>query len=132
MPARLTAPALCALAAFLSLPIACSQKAVPPPPAAATLGDSNTPEAQREPQSNLPQSPQSPQPDADAQLRALERAIERDRLRLIALITDRTGEKPALREDPELVEIAERLPRLEEELRRLQERHASDGKENSQ
>ena len=53
--------------------------------------------------------------------RALQQAIEADRRRLEDLIAPPQGKSRRLHDDPELIEIAERLPRLEEELRQLKE-----------
>ena len=62
---------------------------------------------------------------------ALERAIEADRARLVELISERAVDDPGLRGSPELVEIAERLPQLEEELRLLRENLAASKAETS-
>lgn len=137
MPPRLSL--LFVWAALLSAPTACSrQAALPPPPIPSPAHQLDQ---QLDPQLDEPtnahehrRAAESPGPgsDSDSQLRALELAIETDRLRLIGLITEREGKKTALRDDPELVEIAERLPRLEKELRRLmQQRKASETREAS-
>ncbi len=137
MPPRLSL--LFVWAALLSAPTACSrQAALPPPPIPSPAHQLDQ---QLDPQLDEPTNAhehrgaaESPGPgsDSDSQLRALELAIETDRLRLIGLITEREGKKTALRDDPELVEIAERLPRLEKELRRLmQQRKASETREAS-
>jgi hypothetical protein len=57
--------------------------------------------------------------NGEARVRALEQAIAADRKQLEELITTPQREERTLREDPRLLEIAERLPRLEEELRKL-------------
>lgn len=95
----LAAIPLTLLTATLLTPLACARHATRPVPVAV--------------------APESDDPAAHAAepLRVLEQAIEADRTRLVALIAERTDESPALRENPELLAIAERLPRLEEELR---------------
>ena len=87
------------LAALLLMPLACARHATPAPPA---------------PVANDPSDPAA---HAAESLRPLEQAIEADRARLVALIAERRDDSPPLRENPELLEIADRLPRLEEELR---------------
>ncbi len=137
MPPRLSL--LFVWAALLSAPTACSRQAALSPPPIPSPAHQLDP--QLDPQLDEPTNAhehrgaaESPGPgsDSDSQLRALELAIETDRLRLIGLITEREGKQTALRDDPELVEIAERLPRLEKELRRLmQQRKASETREAS-
>ena len=114
---RYALPLLWALAAALLVPLACARKAEPEPFASALPGG--------------PEAPISAQ-DAEAVMRALEQAIEADRARLSALITEPASDAPPLRESPELLEIAERLPHMEEELRLLkQQRQRSSSVEAS-
>jgi hypothetical protein len=112
MAARLTVPLLGALAVVLLAPLACARNTGSPQAAAASSGRPET---------------GAPAPTVDA----LERAIEADRARLIELISERAVDDPGLRESPELVEIAERLPQLEEELRLLRENLAASKAETS-
>ena len=93
---RTALPLLCALAASLLAPLACARNPAPEPFASAISGG---PEAQMS------------QQDADAVMRALEQAIEVDRAHLSRLITEQPSDAPPLRENPELLAIALRLPR---------------------
>ena len=106
-----------AAAVVLSTAGASAQDATPPPVGAARPELSGQPNL-RDPG---PGTPSDGAKGPQAEVRALEKAIEADRQRLIVLITQRAGEPPPLRDDPQLLEIAERLPRLEEELRQLKE-----------
>ncbi len=107
MAPRLTVPLFCALALIALAPASHAQSTDPPPAPAPIVDKPNA---------------ETPPASIDARARALEQSIETDRLRLISLITDRMGKDPALRESPELLAIAERLPRMEEELRLLRNR----------
>ena len=117
MPPQHTFAFVAAAVVVLSTTGGGAQEASPPPVEAARPDRSD--------QANLPDpGPGTPSSDAkgpQAEVRALEKAIEADRQRLVALITQRAGDPPPLRDDPQLLEIAERLPRLEEELRQLKE-----------
>ncbi len=64
------------------------------------------------------------QPNVAARIAALRAELQRDRERLEAILsTPITPESPPLRSNPELRRIAKRLPRLQQELREL-EQHA--------
>jgi hypothetical protein len=62
--------------------------------------------------------PAPPPADVEARIESLEAAIARDEEAIKAMISD-PARVPGLREDPELVAIAERLPRLQAELAAL-------------
>jgi hypothetical protein len=116
MPPQNTVAILLATTIVFSTTAARAQDATPPNAA---------PSVQRDQAGQSPElgsaSPSADGKDTPARLHALQQAIEADRQRLIVLITERAGDPPPLRDDPELLAIAERLPRLEEELRVLKE-----------
>lgn len=64
------------------------------------------------------QRPRPPSPEPTARIEALEAAIARDEAAIKAMISD-PARVPGLREDPELLAIADRLPRLQAELAEL-------------
>lgn len=71
-----------------------------------------------------------PDPDRAVRIAELRTAIERDRERLMELVSEpEQPGGPPLYQRPELREIAERLPDLESELRAFDEPAASPGKE---
>lgn len=79
------------------------------PCAMATAQPSNGP--------NAPNGPTPPVAEVAARVRALEAAVEADRRRLLLLVSiPRARSATPLYEEPELKEIARRLPGLQDEL----------------
>ena len=70
------------------------------------------------PTTTAPEPRPAPPADVEARIQRLEAAIARDEEAIKAMISD-PARVPGLREDPELVAIAERLPRLQAELAAL-------------
>ena len=83
--------------------------------ATASIGCASSPAAQ----DPLPETPGQTRAQ---RLLALDRAIEADYTRLLELIVEPTRvDSIPLRENPELLEIAKRLPRLQAERQRLED-----------
>lgn len=135
MPPQHSLAVIVATAAVLATASAGAQQAAPSPkPAQVQRSDpSDAPHpvdqtvATNEARPGVPGEPRIDTRDRLARVRALEQAIDADRQQLIALITKRAGVTPRLHEDPQLLEIAERLPLMEEELRQLKEMGEREG-----